>query len=255
MSILRKFSMFAVRCQHVARSARRRWKMFGHKLRIGGSSCAKMRFTKSLPVEKGWVTKSTTTHFADKHLAVVTEMVQTPTNAEPRPWTVVHRKAAVVIAPQTADGKFVLIKEERVPIRAAIWSMPAGQIDNNVEPNPKEIEAVALRELHEETGYDLAPGGEMIPLGYFVTSPGFTDEHCYFFLARFVQAAAIHKTEEGEGILESRPFAVDELSQLIATNEIRDSNTLGICARLAARGFISLAPHSSPMGLRDVFKF
>ena len=83
----------------------------------------------------------------------------------------------------------------------------------------------------------------MIPLGYFVTSPGFTDEHCYFFLARFVQAAAIHKTEEGEGILESRPFAVDELSQLIATNEIRDSNTLAICARLAARGFISLAPH------------
>src|SRR5438552_3956687 len=232
--------MFAVRCQRVARSARRRWKMFGHKLRIGGSSCAKMRFTKLLPVEKGWVTKSTTTHFVDKHLAVVTEMVQTPTNAEPRPWTVVHRKAAVVIAPQTADGKFVLIKEERVPIRAAIWSMPAGQIDDNIEPNEKEIESVVVRELNEETGYQLAPGGELIPLGYFFTSPGLTDEHCYLFLARFVQVAAVHQSEEVEGILESRAFTVAELSQMIAANGVGDSDTTSIYARMAARGFISL---------------
>src|SRR5437667_336372 len=100
-----------------------------------------MRFTNLLREEKGWLTRSTTTHFADKHLAVLTELVQTPTNSEPRPWTTVRRKAAVVIAPQTADGKFVLIKEERVPIRAAIWSMPAGQIDDNIEPNEKEIES------------------------------------------------------------------------------------------------------------------
>jgi len=198
-----------------------------------------MRFTNLLPEEKGWVTRSTTTHFADKHLAVVTELVQTPTNSEARPWTVVRRKAAVVIAPQTADGKFVLIKEERVPIRAAIWSMPAGQIDDDIKPDEKEIEAVAVRELNEETGYELAPGGELIPLGYFVTSPGFTDEHCYFFLARFVQVAAVRQREEGEGILECRAFTLAELSRMIAANEIRDSNTLSICARMAARGFFS----------------
>jgi len=198
-----------------------------------------MRFTNLLPEEKGWVTRSTATHFADKHLAVVTELVQTPTNPEPRPWTTVRRKAAVVIAPQTADGKFVLIKEERVPIRAAIWSMPAGQIDDDIKPDEKEIEAVALRELNEETGYELAPDGELIPLGYFVTSPGFTDEHCYLFLARFVQVATVQQKEEGEGILESRAFTVAELNRMIAANEIRDSNTLSICARMAARGFFS----------------
>ena len=202
-----------------------------------------MRFTNLLREEKGWLTRSTTTHFADKHLAVLTELVQTPTNSEPRPWTTVRRKAAVVIAPQTADGKFVLIKEERVPIRAAIWSMPAGQIDDSIEPNEKEIESVAARELNEETGYQLAPGGELIPLGYFFTSPGLTDEHCYLFLARFVQVAAVHQREEGEGILESRAFTVAELSRMIAANEIRDSNTLSICARMAARGFISLDAH------------
>jgi 8-oxo-dGTP pyrophosphatase MutT (NUDIX family) len=199
-----------------------------------------MRFTRLLQEENGWVTKSTATHFIDKHLAVATDVVQTPTNSKPRRWTIVRRKAAVVIAPQTADEQFVLIKEERVPIRAAIWSMPAGQIDDNIEPSGKEIEAVALRELHEETGYDLGPGGELISLGYFFTSPGLTDEHCYFFLARPVERADVHKREEGETILDCRAFSVSEIRRMIAENEIRDSNTLSICARLAARGFISL---------------
>ena len=142
----------------------------------------------------------------------------------------------------TSDGKFLLIKEERIPIRAAIWSMPAGQIDDEVEPNEKEIEAVALRELHEETGHDLAPGGELVPLGYFFTSAGLTDEHCYFFLARPVQPADVHRQEEGEAILECRAVTTTELGRMIAQNEIRDSNTLGICARLAAGAFISLGP-------------
>jgi len=141
----------------------------------------------------------------------------------------------------TRDGSFLLIKQERVPIRATIWEMPAGQIDDNNEPNQKQIEAVALRELHEETGYDLAPGGEMIPLGYFFSSPGFTDEHCYFFLARYVQTAAVHEREEGEGILECRPFRPEEIVRMIAKNEIRDGNTLSMCARLAARGLFSFA--------------
>jgi ADP-ribose pyrophosphatase len=142
----------------------------------------------------------------------------------------------------TSDGEFLLIREERIPIRAATWSMPAGQIDNP-KADEQEIEATALRELHEETGYDLAPGGETIPLGFFFTSPGLTDEHCYFFLARPVQRAAVHKREEGEAILECRAVDVRELSKMIAQGEIRDSNTLAICARLAARGLIPLGPN------------
>ena len=191
----------------------------------------------------GWKTISSEKNFANSHLEVVTETVQTPTNPQPRTYTTVRRKAAVVIAPVMSDGKILLIREERIPIRAAIWSMPAGQIDGEGELDEKEIEAVALRELHEETGYDLAPGGEMIPLGYFFSSAGLTDEHCYFFLARPVQRADIHKREEGEGILECRGFGVAEIRRMIAENEIRDSNTLAICARLAARGLISLAAH------------
>jgi ADP-ribose pyrophosphatase len=190
---------------------------------------------------EGWNTISTENDFSNPHLQVVTEKVQTPSSAEPKTWTTVRRKAAVVIAPMTADGKFLIIKEERIPIRAAIWSMPAGQIDDP-DAGEKEIEAVALRELHEETGFDLAPGGEVIPLGFFFTSAGLTDEHCYFFLVRPVQRAPVHKREEGEAILECRAVDDRELSRMISENEIRDSNTLAICARLAARGLISLGP-------------
>jgi ADP-ribose pyrophosphatase len=188
----------------------------------------------------GWQTVSSDRRFANEHLEVVTEQVRTPSSSQARTWTTVRRKAAVVIAPMTDDGTFLLIKEERIPIRATIWSMPAGQIDGEVEPNEKEIQGVALRELHEETGYDLAPGGELVPLGYFFTSAGLTDEHCYFFLARPVRPADVHQREEGEAILECRAVTTSELARMIAQNEIRDSNTLGICARLAASGFISL---------------
>jgi ADP-ribose pyrophosphatase len=189
----------------------------------------------------GWQTVSSERQFANPFLEVVTEQVISPSKSEPRTYTTVRRKPAVVIAPMTSDGKFLLIKEERIPIRAAIWSMPAGQIDGNGELEEKEIESVALRELHEETGYDLEPGGEVIPLGYFFTSAGLTDEHCYFFLVRPVRRAQTHHREESEAILECRAVDSQELSRMISENEIRDANTLAICARLAARGLISLS--------------
>jgi len=201
-----------------------------------------VRRSKLVRDANGWKTLSSERQFGNSHLEVVTEKVQTPSSPQARVWTTVRRKAAVVIAPVTKEGEILLIKEERIPIRAVIWSMPAGQIDSEVEPDEAAIETVALRELHEETGYDLAPGGELIPLGYFFTSPGLTDEHCYLFLARPVQLADLHNREEGEAILDCRAVTTDQLSRMIAQNEIRDSNTLAICARLAARGFISLAP-------------
>lgn len=187
----------------------------------------------------GWETKASNTHFANEHLEVATEVVQTPSRPRPKAWTVVHRKAAVVIAPMSRDGKFLLVREERIPIRAAIWEMPAGQIDDAVETNEKAVEAAALRELREETGHALAADGELIPLGYYFSSPGFTDEHGYFFLARPVEPCANPPSrDEAESILDCRAFTVEELRRMIAQNEIRDANTLSIWAKLTALGFL-----------------
>jgi len=188
-----------------------------------------------------WETVSREVHFAGGHLAVATEEVRTPSRSQPRSWTVVHRKAAVIIAPLTANGDLVLIRQERIPIRAEIWEAPGGQIDDATEQDLSAIEAVALRELREETGYQLAAGGELISLGHFFSSPGFTDEHGYFFLARGVEPSSFgHAHEESEAILDCRAFSPSTVAQMIADNEIRDANTLGICAKLVARGFLSL---------------
>jgi ADP-ribose pyrophosphatase len=142
----------------------------------------------------------------------------------------------VSVAAVTADGSLVLIRQERIPIRTALWEVPAGQVDGADDPA-----TVALRELREETGYELSSGGDLLSLGDFFSSPGFTDERAYFFLARPVQltaAGAAH--HESESILECRCFTAPEIAAMIAKNEIRDANTLSICAKLVARGLLSL---------------
>jgi ADP-ribose pyrophosphatase len=199
-----------------------------------------VRLSDSVPDPEGWETRSRTTRYADEHVEVVTEEVKTPSRAQPKLWTTVLRKNAVVVASMTSAGKFLLVREERIPVRSSLWEMPAGQIDGATAPNQKQIEAEAVRELREETRHQLSTGGELLALGYFFSSPGFTNERCYFFLARPVEPCGPDERDEMESILECRAFAPDELRRMIVDNEIRDANTLSICARLAARGFFAL---------------
>ncbi|HEU0207621.1 MAG TPA: NUDIX hydrolase [Candidatus Udaeobacter sp.] len=189
-----------------------------------------------------WKTISSERKFANANLEVVVDRVKTPARSEPRMWTIAHRKAAVVIAPMTRDGKIVLIHQERIPIEQAIWEMPSGQIDDHTA-DEKQIKEAALRELREETGQELALDGQLISLGHYFSSPGFTDECGHLFLARSVQQCQEGPHyDEGESILDCREFAVEEIGRMIADNEICDANTLATCAKLAARGLLSLGP-------------
>jgi len=189
--------------------------------------------------ERTWEIISSERHFANAHLEVATERVRTPFRSEPRAWTIVHRKAAVIIAPMTREGKILLIRQERIPIREAIWEMPSGQIDNH-NADQGEIKKVALRELREEAGYELVQDGELIPIGHYFSSPGFTDERGLFLLARPVQRCKESPDrDETESILDCREFTVEQIRRMIAQNEIRDANTLGLWARLWAGGLLA----------------
>jgi ADP-ribose pyrophosphatase len=191
-------------------------------------------------IQDGWETVSSEPYFANAHLQVVTDHVRTPSRSVPRTWTIVHRKAAVIIAPVTRDGKIVLIRQERIPIRAAIWEMPSGQIDG---PAQETAEQVALRELREEAGYELAKDGQLVALGYYFTSPGFTDERGHFFLARPVESSPNYVRDESESILDCRAFTVREIRRMITENEICDANTLSLWARLSARDLVPVKEH------------
>ena len=188
--------------------------------------------------QDGWRTVGSETVYKDRNVEVIKQTVFTPTRQnKPAEWTVVHRKAAVVIAPMTPAGKLVLVRQERIPVRRLMWEFPAGQIDEEDSDDERVIVETAKRELQEETGYELAAGVEMIALGYFFTSQGFTDEHNYLFLAKGVvmsKAGASH--DEGEGITDCREFSREEFRRMVAENEITNSNTLSLYARLVARG-------------------
>lgn len=190
----------------------------------------------------GWRTVGEEVKYEGAHMSVVTQTVYTPSRKDkPVEWTVVHRRSAVVIAPQTTGGNFVLVRQERVPVRATLWEFPAGQIDEENDGDEKVIRATASRELKEETGYEMPANGrgELIALGFFFTSQGFTDEHSHLFLARgVVLSAGGTSYDEHEGIVGCREFTPAELRRMIANNEITNANTLSVYAKLCARGLI-----------------
>ncbi len=191
--------------------------------------------------QDGWVTLARETLLDAVHLQVTRVEVRTPASEQSRRWIVVHRKRAVVIAAFTSEDKLLLIRQERIPIGRAIWEFPAGQVDDAAATADAALQEIALQELREETGYELRSTGEVIALGHFYSSPGFTDERAAFFLVRGVErSAAGNAPEASESILDCREVSAPELADMIRRNEIQDANTLSLCAMLVARGFLSL---------------
>src|ERR1700730_9266437 len=177
--------------------------------------------------------------FKNPYIEVFQERVIVPGEVRTRDWTVVRRKQAVVIAPMTSEGNFVLIHQARIPVRKILWEFPAGQIDDSLTPDMELIRQTALRELTEETGYSLVAGGELTYLGHYYSSQGYSDETPHLFLARPVRPTASgKKPDESESIVECREFSLKELSSMIAESVIQDANTLALFARLSAKKFI-----------------
>jgi 8-oxo-dGTP pyrophosphatase MutT (NUDIX family) len=187
----------------------------------------------------GWQILEINSLFKNPYIEVFQEKVILPGENRARDWTVVRRKQAVVIAPVTSEGKYVLIHQARIPVRKFLWELPAGQVDGSLEPEMALIRETALREMTEETGYTLLPEGELTYLGHYYSSQGYSDETPHLFLARPVRPTGLgHQPEESESILESREFSLTELRSMIAESVIQDANTLALFARLSAKGFI-----------------
>jgi ADP-ribose pyrophosphatase len=189
--------------------------------------------------EDGWERVGGDALLSTPYLEVERVMVRTPTRSEPIPWTVVYRKAAVVVVPLTGDGRFAMVRQERVPVRASLWEFPAGQIDQAGAHGADVIRAAGLRELREESGLELGPGGDLVCLGHFFPSAGFTDEHSHLLLARpVVKSAGGSSPDAMEAITECGLFTAAELRAMVASGEVRDANSLSAFARLCARGIL-----------------
>ena len=185
--------------------------------------------------EQNWRVLGSETLCDTPYLRVHRERVATPSRPDGVTWMVARRHTAAVVAPRTVDGRFILIRQERIAVQRVLWEFPAGQVDGDV--NEATIYETALRELGEEAGVSCS--GELVSLGCFFSSVGFTDECCHLFLARdVVRRAEGFDHDEHEAILEVREFSEEELTGLIGAGEIVDSNTLATYARMKARRLI-----------------
>ncbi len=129
---------------------------------------------------------------------------------------IVEHRGAVAIVALDADQRVLMVRQYRSAAARELLEIPAGTLEDGEDPG-----LCAVRELKEETGYHAA---RWEPLGHFYSSPGFSTEKMYLYLASqltFAEAAP----EEDESIsLELVPLA-EAVSQ-IERGEIVDAKTI-----------------------------
>lgn len=129
---------------------------------------------------------------------------------------VVVHPGAVIILPVLDDGRIVLIRNYRHTVLEELWELPAGTLELGEEPV-----ACAARELTEETGYTAA---QLVPLGWFYTSPGILTEKMYAFLATALTVG--QQQLEAHELIRVQPLSVPEIRRLIRENLIVDAKTI-----------------------------
>ena len=133
---------------------------------------------------------------------------------------VVEHDGAVGIVPICGDGKVILVRQYRHPLGDFLLEIPAGLF----EPD-ESIEECALRELREETG---AIASKVSKLTEFYTSPGYSNEKLYLFLA-LVEERSKSDPEDDE-LLEIEEIDLEEAIPMVKKGIICDSKTIiGLC--------------------------
>jgi ADP-ribose pyrophosphatase len=146
-----------------------------------------------------------------------------------------HR-GAVIILPVTDSGDIVLIRNRRHTVFDELLELPAGTLEYAAESgspgDPTEDPAAcAARELTEETGYRAR---EIIPFGWFYTSPGILTEKMYVFIARGL-------TQGDQDLEDNEQIRVELASpqrvlDLIRENIIVDAKTIATLLKYLVAG-------------------
>lgn len=138
----------------------------------------------------------------------------------------IRHPGAAAVVPVTAEREVVLVRQYRYATGAWLHEVPAGKLDAGEAP-----EACATRELEEETGLVT---GRLTPMGWIWTTPGFSDEKIWLFLATDLrQSSPSLQTDE---VLHVKRMPLDEAIERATRGEIRDGKT--ICALLRTPAFL-----------------
>lgn len=129
---------------------------------------------------------------------------------------IIHHPGAAAIVAVDDAGRVALVRQYRHAAGGWILELPAGKLDAGEPPL-----ACAARELREETGL---VADDLHELGWIFTTPGFTDEKIFLFLARHLHQGDADLQHDEVLTVEHVPFA-DALA-MIHRGEIRDAKSI-----------------------------
>ncbi|NUU05919.1 NUDIX hydrolase [Leifsonia sp. C5G2] len=139
----------------------------------------------------------------------------------------VDHTGAVAVLAMDDDGRVLLIRQYRHPVRHRDWEIPAGLLDQDGE----DPLAAAKRELAEETDLE---ADEWNVLSDVFTSPGGNDESIRLYLARGVRpTGSAFDREAEEADIELRWTPLDEAVEAVLQRRVHNAPL--IIALLTAR--------------------
>jgi ADP-ribose pyrophosphatase len=131
----------------------------------------------------------------------------------------IRHPGAAAVVPLDGDGNVILVRQYRHATGSWLLEVPAGKLDHPGE-SPEDC---AMREVEEETGYR---AGRLVPLGWMWTTPGFTNEKIWLYMALDLTPSRANLQADEVLSVEKLPFA-DAVARAIA-GEIVDGKS--VCA-------------------------
>ncbi|WP_042803087.1 NUDIX hydrolase [Streptomyces sp. C] len=197
-----------------------------------------------------WETLSTSRPFQGAKTAVDSDEVRMPDGSVARRDYQVHPGSVCVLA-LDEDGRVLVVRQYRHPVRRRLWELPAGLLD---VPGENPLHA-AQRELYEEAH---VKAGDWRVLADFFASPGGSDEAIRVFLARDVADAdgdRYAETDSEEADMQVEWVAREELLRGILAGELGNAALVtGVLALTAAlgseAGLAALRPADAPWAAR-----
>jgi len=153
------------------------------------------------------------------------DRVQLPDGRECELELVRHPGAAAVV-PVDGEGRVLLVRQYRYASGGWLLEVPAGKLDGGELP-----EACAAREVEEETGFR---PGRLLPMGWIWTTPGFTDERIWLFLA--LELSKTRQRLQPDELLTVERMPLEEAVRRAGRGEIRDAKS--VCALLRVPLFL-----------------
>ena len=140
-----------------------------------------------------WKVLSTRQTYKDQWISVRTDEVETGSGLIMPDFHIVVYRDWVNILPITDDGKVIAIKEYRHGAETITIGLPAG----SSEVGESDYQAVAKRELMEETGFSAS---EWVSLGKAYSNWAMQNNQVHFFLALGAEKTGVQKLDPTEEI-------------------------------------------------------